>query len=123
MFAAVVEAGKLERALDLVHRLHLEKSFDLAMKIGALHHKLVDLIEEAKDCRFGGQDDDDEQEKGSGGDEGYSNTRSPDVNRQRITPDGASGRHVKRAFDDIAATGLAGGGSRQVRSRGVFAFP
>ena len=119
MFAAVVEAGKLERALDLVDRLHLEKSFDLAMKIADHHHKLVDLIEEAKERRFGGQDDDEDDDQGASGDEGYSETRGPDMDRQRITPDAAESRKTKRAFDDIDAVGLHGG-ARQVRSRGAF---
>jgi hypothetical protein len=52
MFAAIVEAGKLERALDLVERLHLEKSFELAMTIADNHRKLVDFIEDVKDRRF-----------------------------------------------------------------------
>ena len=57
MFAATVEAGKLERALDLVEKLHLEKSFDLAMRIADAHRKLVDFIEDAKDRKFGVPDD------------------------------------------------------------------
>jgi chromosome transmission fidelity protein 4 len=52
MFAAVVEAGKLESALDLVERLHLEKSFEIAMTIADHHRKLVDFIEDVKDRRF-----------------------------------------------------------------------
>ena len=52
LFAASVQAGKLERALDLVERLHIEKSFDLAMVIADSHRRLVDLIEQAKDNRF-----------------------------------------------------------------------
>ena len=51
-FAAIVEAGKLERALDLVERLHLEKSFEIAMTIADNHRKLVDFIEHVKDRRF-----------------------------------------------------------------------
>ena len=52
MFTAIVEAGKLERALDLVERLHLEKSFEIAMTIADHHRKLVDLIEDVKERRF-----------------------------------------------------------------------
>ena len=58
MFAATIEAGKLERALDLVRRLNLEKSFELAMRIADHHRKLVDLIEEAMDEKFGGDEED-----------------------------------------------------------------
>ncbi len=51
----VLESGKLERALDLVERLHLEKSFDLAMVLADDHRKLLNLIEDAKERRFGGE--------------------------------------------------------------------
>ena len=43
----MVDANKLERALDLVDRLHLEVSFNLAIQIAGRHDKLADLIEEA----------------------------------------------------------------------------
>lgn len=100
MFAATVEAAKLERALDLVDRLHLEKSYELAMAIADSHRKLVDLIEDRKDMKFGGLalDDDDEEE------EDYD--ESPDLTEQqagggpRISPDSVMARKSKRPFDD-----------------------
>ena len=62
LFAAMVDANKLERALDLVDRLHLEKSYDLAIQLADRQHKLADLIEEARDRRFGADDDEEEEE-------------------------------------------------------------
>ena len=38
--------------MDLVERLHLEKSFEIAMTIADNHRKLVDFIEHVKDRRF-----------------------------------------------------------------------
>jgi hypothetical protein len=52
LFVATLEAGKVERALDLVDRLHLEKSFDLAIRFADHNRKLVDLIEDAKERKF-----------------------------------------------------------------------
>lgn len=54
---ATLDAGKLERALDLVDRLHLEKSFDLAIRLADHNRKLVELIEEAKNRNFFLQDE------------------------------------------------------------------
>jgi hypothetical protein len=102
LFATTVEAGKLERALDLVERLHLEKSFDLAMVLADNHRRLVDLIEDAKERKFGGDDDDDSVESPP---PEYSTL--PEV-RQRISPDGsARKRSLQGGFD----------GARQVRVR------
>lgn len=53
VFAATVEAGKMDRALDLVERLHLEKSYELAMVLARNHRRLSDSIEDAKFRRFG----------------------------------------------------------------------
>lgn len=96
IFAGTVEAGKLERALDLVERLHLEKSYDLAMTIADNHRKLVDRIEEAKDRRFGSdyandQTDDPEEYE----DEDPADT----YESSRITPDSTIGRK-RTKFDE-----------------------
>ncbi|GKY95432.1 hypothetical protein MPSEU_000504700 [Mayamaea pseudoterrestris] len=119
MFASMVEAGKLERALDLVDRLHMEKSFDLGMKIADRHHKLVDLIEEAKERRFG-RDDHDQDDQELSDNDPFGETRGQSLDRQRVTPDAISDRKYKRAFDDINAADLKGGGGRQVRNRSAF---
>ena len=106
--AATVEAGKLEKALDLVFRLHLEQSFDLAMVIADKHRRLVDLIEDARDRKFG-------REEEEFGEETPEFDDFDDDHRQRITPDGPS-RVSKRAFEDDVDEG-----TRRVRSRHTFA--
>jgi chromosome transmission fidelity protein 4 len=85
MFAATVEAGKLERALDLVERLHLEKSFQFAMTIADGHRRLVDLIEDAKDRRFAAEDSNDSEE------ENY--RASTKIGFSRISPDSTYRKH------------------------------
>ena len=42
----------MERALDLVNRFNLEKTFDLAITLADRNPKLADLIEEARDRKF-----------------------------------------------------------------------
>jgi hypothetical protein len=113
MFAATVEAGKLERALDLVERLHLEKSFDLAMAIADNHRKLVDLIEDAKDRKFGGPEEPDFTEPEL--DEHYDDRDSS----QRITPDANQARKAKRSLDGAPGDEL--GQIRQVRQKQAYA--
>jgi len=48
LFSAMVDANKIERAADLVDRLHNEVSFDLAIQIAGRHDRLADIIEEVK---------------------------------------------------------------------------
>jgi chromosome transmission fidelity protein 4 len=106
MFAATVEAGKLERALDLVERLHIEKSYELAMAIADSHRKLVDLIEDAKERKFPPVEED-----------YFEDAESPDftddVGQPRISPDGSSVRKGKRPFDDSE--------TREVRQKQTYA--
>lgn len=54
LFIKFAKAGKLERALDLTQRLHLEQSFDIAVKVADEYnqHKLSDRILNIKDDRF-----------------------------------------------------------------------
>lgn len=52
LFSAMVDANKIERAADLVYRLHNEVSFDLAIQIAGRHDKLADIIEEVKLNKF-----------------------------------------------------------------------
>ena len=56
-FAATVETGKLEKALDLVERLYLEKSFEIAKIVAADHGRLANMIEGVRDRRFGDSPD------------------------------------------------------------------
>lgn len=95
LFAHTVEAGKLERALDLVDRLHLEKSYDLAMKIAENHDKLVDFIEETKESKFPPEEVDDlneEQEDYEEADGSYGANSSPQGSSkfQSISPESNS---------------------------------
>lgn len=104
LFAEIVQCGKLDRALDLVDRLHLEKSYELAVKLSAGHHKLADLIEDAKEYKFGRgfADSPDYITRGLGGMEP----------QQKITPDA---RPVKRPIIDGPSET-----ERQVRNRQVY---
>ena len=64
LFTSVVQAGKLEQALDLVDRLHLEKSYDIAVTVADRlnYRSLSDRVYEARDRRFAVVDDDEEEE-------------------------------------------------------------
>ena len=111
-----MEAGKLERALDLVDRLHLEKSYDLAMRIADKYTKLVDLIEDARDNRFPPEEEDgldDEQDDGyDEAEDGYVVNSSPQGKSaqasRRISPE--SSANAKRGF-------YGGEQERNVRAR------
>jgi hypothetical protein len=91
MFAAIVEAGKLERALDLVERLHLEKSFEIAMTIADHHRKLVDLIEDVKERRFSSMEY-------TADDESPTDLAPTSFSRPKISPDNSSS--LKRSLQD-----------------------
>jgi len=60
LFNETIKTSKVERALSLVDRLHLEKSFDIAIQISDRmgHRKLSDLIDEVKIQRFPPVDED-----------------------------------------------------------------
>lgn len=109
MFAAVVEAGKLDRALDLVDRLHNEKSYDLAMAIADSHRKLVDMIEDRKYAKFGGQSDEEEDDDFEDAPDFTEQTGG----RRRISPDSTMARMGKRPLDDSGET-------RYVRQKQTF---
>jgi hypothetical protein len=94
--------------LDLVERLHLEKSFEIAMTIADNHRKLVDLIEDVKDRRFPHDDidyhvDDDDNNTGAV----HTALTQAHSNRPRISPDNNS--ILKRTLQDSQV--------RQVRSK------
>ena len=114
-----MEAGKQERALDLVDRLHLEKSYDVAMAIADRHRKLVDRIESRKDAKFvqfplDDDGDDDEEEDEVLDEESPEITELSGGGRPRISPDSAMAGRSKRPFDDHAE-------SRHVRQKQAFA--
>jgi chromosome transmission fidelity protein 4 len=105
LFAEIVQTGKVDRALDLVDRLRLEKSYELAIKLSAGHHKLANLIEDAKEDKFGRAFADSPE---------YFTREEDDVieSQRRITPDA---RPVKRAIVNDSTQG-----ARQVRNRQVY---
>jgi len=65
LFMTTVEAGKVERSLDLVDRLHLEKSFDIAIRVADQmnHRNLSDRIEDIKDRKFAEPQEEEEAEE------------------------------------------------------------
>lgn len=84
-----MDANKVERALDLVDRLHLEMSYDLAIQLAGRHDKLADLIEGAKDRKFRSEPEvdrlEDEDELST---EGEDNQHSPEATKfmDRLAP-------------------------------------
>jgi len=62
LFVEFMQGGKLERALDLTQRLHLEKSFDIAADISDRmnHQDFSDRIIDAKEDRFQAPQDDED---------------------------------------------------------------
>ena len=108
----MADAGKVESALDLVDRLHLEKSFDIAITVADRlnHRNLSDRIVDKKEARFMvdepmddfAQDDYEptfgefaSEEDPAAEDEVMSPSR-------RISPDGNSSRTLKRSMDDVS---------------------
>lgn len=85
MFAATFQAGKLERALDLVHRLNLEKSFELALRIANNHRTLPGLIEDIMEDKFGGATEEGE----------YSARNITPEIRKRVSEEHTSNRNVR----------------------------
>jgi hypothetical protein len=98
LFAATIDAEKLERALDLVHRLHLEKSYDLAIRLADSHRKLADLIEDAKERRF--TPDEDVEDHDFDGENSPSSTFMDRLASSRqISPDAGQNFKLKRSVD------------------------
>lgn len=89
-----MKTGKLERALSIIHRLHLERSFDIAIqasdKLG--HRKLSDLIEDIKMERFPPVDDDNLFD---GDNSINSRERSDSYDEASVTSDPREQREVK----------------------------
>jgi chromosome transmission fidelity protein 4 len=111
LFITIATTGKLEMALDLVDRLHLEKSFDIAMTVADRlnHRNLSDRIDEKKELRFKVDDSlDDGVETGyqapfnESPADGYVDEDEEMAPRRRITPDSNQSRKAKHAdvFDD-----------------------
>ena len=52
LFAGMMDEGKVERALDLVDRLHLPKSYVIAARMAEHNRKVANLIDDAKYKNF-----------------------------------------------------------------------
>jgi chromosome transmission fidelity protein 4 len=91
LFISMAEAGKVERALDLSRRLHLEQSFDIAMTVADQTNlrKLSDKIFTIKEERFNNElSDDEEEEVARDFDADYESDYEPSSQGQRkVTPD------------------------------------
>ena len=109
LFSAMVDANKIERAADLVDRLHNELSFDLAIQIAGRHDKLADIIEDVKFKKFNPAGNaTDESDSMPFHEEGYS-SHSPETTTMlkrledpsSVSPDAGFGAKSKR---ETAAT-------------------
>ncbi|CAJ1946833.1 unnamed protein product [Cylindrotheca closterium] len=58
LFVGMMDEGKVERALDLIDRLHLPKSYEIAARMAEHNRKVADLIEDAKHKNFPQEEDD-----------------------------------------------------------------
>lgn len=123
LFSNVVSAGKVERAFDLVQRLHSEKSFEVAIQMADRvgHRKLSDRIEEVKLQRYPPIEESDEpfddsasfDERSSGSfadDEPVIATRQQRLEMsQRISPEGGvSTPRQQRQSHDTAEDEIGG---------------
>ena len=97
-----IEGAKLEAALDLVHRLHLEKSFEIAMDVAdrSRHRKLSDKIYAIMEEKFNSKEDDDD---GSIDDESYNGSitafaRNQDFDKRgiNVSPEAAEDSNQNR---------------------------
>ena len=95
----MVDANKVERAADLVERLHNEVSFDLAIRIAGRHDKLADIVEQAKFNKFSPPDD----EHALSDEEEYSNSpettllkRFEAPSSRNVSPDAGAAPNSKR---------------------------
>lgn len=110
LFAATLNANKMERAFDLVNRFNLEKTFDLAITLAERNPKLADLIEEARDKKFLSEEQQDDDGYGDDFDddddafEGTPHTATT-TSRRQISPDSSHyAISSKRSFrDDVAS--------------------
>jgi chromosome transmission fidelity protein 4 len=113
LFMNMADAGKVESALDLVDRLHLEKSFEIAITVADRlnHRNLSDRIVDKKEARFMVDDpmddfvqDDYEPRYGEfASKEGLADEDEVmSTSSRRISPDGNSSRNLKRSIDDVS---------------------
>ena len=96
LFASTVDAGKVERALDLVDRLHLEKSYDLAIQLADHQRKLADLIEDAKLQKFSGLAGDEEEDDYSSPSQSFMDR----LETRQISPENSHNIRIKRSMGE-----------------------
>ena len=83
LFTEVAKAGKVERALDVARRLHLERSLDLAVRMADRvgQQRLADRIEDVRAARFPPAADDDEEDGDGGSFGGFDGDATEDGER------------------------------------------
>lgn len=108
LFMASVEVGKVERALDLVERLHLEKSFEIAITVADKMNfrALSDKIEIVKDCRFGvldNEEDDTEDMFPDSQDDPVTEVSAPPqrLEQHNVSPDSQPISKFKRRIEEV----------------------
>lgn len=112
LFMSLADAGKVESALDLVDRLHLEKSFEIAITVSDRlnHRNLSDRIVDKKEARFPADDpmEDFAQNDYEAPLEEFTSHDAPTGEEEvmsparRISPDGNFSRHPKRSLEDVS---------------------
>jgi len=101
----MVDAGKVDNALELVDRFHSEKSYDIAIRYADRHDKLATEIERKMKMKFVCEENDqfdfDQREIR------FSNTfmNRNDVKTKQISPD--SGQSQKRPIKLHRPAGIA----------------
>lgn len=109
LFMATVEAGKLERSLDLVERLHLEKSFEIAITVAErMNYRILsDKIESYMHRRFATDDTDDDGVADTDDlfpdsqDDPIAETRTPHGPSRNISPESQIISRTKRNIDEV----------------------
>lgn len=91
----MIETSKVEAALDLVHRLHLEQSLEIAMTAAdrSSHRKLSDKIFAIKEARFPIENDDEnshEDDLSNADTTDFPNDHVLESRRVSVSPDGAN---------------------------------
>jgi len=107
LFFSFLSAGKTERGLDMVNRLHLEKSFDIAFtaadRLG--HQRLGDRIFDKKNEKFKDDDFDDNQsydESIMSASERHHRRDDESIMSSVITPEvtESRGKRIRQDFDE-----------------------
>ena len=101
-----IEGEKLEAALDLVHRLHLEKSFEIAMDVAdrSRHRKLSDKIYAIMEEKFNSNQDDDDSiddESYDGSISTFSRKQDLDKRGVNVSPEATENSNQNRNQQDV----------------------